>query len=166
MKMAEEDRIPPCQVFIDKEGRWYHEGAEMIHRDIIRLFYQHMERDSQGRYIINWNRQRCYVEVEDTAFVVWRVVRTGKEASGNARFVLCLSDDSQAVLSPETLWVGPQNILYCQVRNQSFPARFSRAAYYQLAQYVLEEDGTYFLPLNGKRYTLLVEEGSGSSKGD
>ena len=73
MAKTEMNELPPCLIFIDKEGRWYHKGAEMIHRDFIRLFYEHMELDLQGRYVINWQGQRCWVDVEDTAFVVRRV---------------------------------------------------------------------------------------------
>ena len=54
----------PCLIFIDKEGRWYHKGAEMIHREFIRLFYKHMELDPQGRYVINWQGQHCQLPVE------------------------------------------------------------------------------------------------------
>jgi hypothetical protein len=150
--MMTENDIPPCLIYIDKEGRWYHEGAEMIHREFIRLFYNNMELDSHGRYVIDWKGQRCYVEVEDTAFVVRRVVwqDKGKE-DGNERFILSLSDDTQEELMPDTLYVGRDNILYCGVKNRTFPARFTRAAYYQLAEYVEEENGTYYLPLNGRK---------------
>lgn len=147
-----ENDIPPCLIYIDKEGHWYHEGAEMIHREFIRLFYNNMELDSLGRYVIVWKGQRCYVEVEDTAFVVLRVVwqEKGKE-DGKERFILSLSDDTQEELMPDTLYVGRDNVLYCSVKNRTFPARFNRAAYYQLAAYVEEEKGVYYLPLNGQR---------------
>jgi len=128
--MTEND-IPPCLIYIDKEGRWYHRGAEMIHREFIRLFYNNIELDSSGRYVIDWKGQRCYVEVEDTAFVVRSV--------------------TQEELMPDTLYVGQDNVLYCSVKNHTFPARFNRAAYYQLAAYVEEENGTYYLPLNGRK---------------
>ncbi len=150
--MITENDIPPCLIFIDKEGRWYHEGAEMIHREFIRLFYNNMELDSLGRYIIDWKGQRCYVEVEDTAFVVRRVVWQDKgDGDGKERLILSLSDDMQEELMPDTLYVGRDNVLYCSVKNRTFPARFTRAAYYQLAGYVEEENGTYYLPLNGRK---------------
>jgi hypothetical protein len=147
-----ENDIPPCLIYIDKEGRWYHEGAEMIHREFIRLFYNNMELDSLGRYVIAWKGQRCYVEAEDTAFVVLRVVwqEKGKE-DGKERFILSLSDDTQEELMPDTIYVGRDNVLYCSVKNRTFPARFNRAAYYQLAAYVEEEKGVYYLPLNGQK---------------
>ena len=149
--------IPPCLIYIDKEGQWFHKGVEMIHREFIRLFYQNMELDEQGQYIISWQGDRCYVEVEDTPFVVWRVVFEDKKDSYESRFILYLSDDSREDLSPETLSLGDENVLYCKVKNQSFPARFCRAAYYQVAEYIEEEEGKYFLPLNGEKYILLED---------
>lgn len=151
MDKLENSDLPPCLITIDKEGRWYHKGAEMIHREFIRLFYDNMVLDSWGRYVIEWKGQRCYVDVEDTAFVVRRVVRQDKEKEdGTDSFVLSLSDDTQEDLVPDTLCVGLDNILYCSVKNRTFPARFTRAAYYQLAEYVEEENGKYYLPLNGR----------------
>jgi hypothetical protein len=93
------------------------------------------------------------VEVEDTPFVVRRTTFMQGE-KGNSRFILSLSDDSQEDLSPETLFIGDDNVLYCKVKNRTFPARFDRPAYYQLAEYVEEDNNGYFLPLNGENYRL------------
>jgi hypothetical protein len=56
--MTDEGDIPPCVITIDKEGRWYHKGMEMVRREFIRLFYQHMSIDSLGRYVIDWGGER------------------------------------------------------------------------------------------------------------
>jgi hypothetical protein len=154
MNRVKNSGLPPCMIFIDKEGRWYHEGAEMIRRDFIRLFYRKMELDSEGRYVINWNGERCWVDVEDTAFVVRRAVYQDGERTGNARFVLNLSDDTEEELMPDTLCVGQDNVLYCRVKNRLFPARFNRASYYQLAEYIEEENASYYLTLNGNKYNI------------
>ncbi|MBW2047754.1 MAG: DUF1285 domain-containing protein [Deltaproteobacteria bacterium] len=148
--------IPPCLIFIDKEGRWYHQGAEIIRRDFVGLFYQNMELDGEGRYLINWAGRTCYVEVEDTAFVVRRVSLEGGGQDGDLRLELSLSDDTKEVLDPDTLWIGNQNVLYCRVKSGLFPARFNRAAYYQLAQHVEEEGGAFFLSLNDRRHMILT----------
>jgi len=142
--------IPPCLIYIDKEGRWFHNGAEMIHREFIRLFYQHIEIDPLGRYIISWRGERCYVEVEDTPFVVWRVICKDRDS----RFILYLSDDSQEDLKPDTLYVGEKNVLYCKVKDGTFSARFNRPSYYQLAEYIEEEGGRFFLPHDGEKYQI------------
>ncbi|MBW2119262.1 MAG: DUF1285 domain-containing protein [Deltaproteobacteria bacterium] len=154
MNRVKNGDLPPCMIFIDKEGRWYHKGAEMIHRDFIQLFYKNMELDSEGRYVINWDGKRCRVDVEDTAFVVRRVMYQDGDRAGNARFVLSLSDDTEEDLIPDTIFIGEENVLYCRVKNRSFPARFNRAAYYQLAEYIEEENDSYYLPLNGKKYGI------------
>jgi hypothetical protein len=156
MTKSEKDDLPPCLIFIDREGRWFHKGAEMIRRNIIHLFYQNMELDSKGRYVITWNNQRCYVEVEDTAFVVRSVGFQAGIQACDARFGLYLSDDTIEELLPETLYVGQDNVLYCRVKNLAFPARFSRAAYYQLAKYIEEENGAFYLPLNGEKYQVMM----------
>jgi len=155
MNREKTNDLPPCMIFIDKEGRWYHEGAEMIRRDFVQLFYKNMELDSEGRYVINWNGEPFRVDVEDTAFVVRRVVYEDGERIGNARFVLNLSDDTEEELMPDTLCVGRDNVLYCRVKNRIFPARFNRAAYYQLAEYIEEENESYYLALNGNKYNII-----------
>jgi len=152
------DDIPPCLIFIDKEGRWYHQGAEMIHREVIRLFYQNMVLSPEGRYLINWENALCYVEVEDTAFVVMRVSYDEGSQRQTTRFQLSLSDDTKETLEPDTLRVGKDHVLYCRVKSGIFPARFNRAAYYQLAEYIEEKNGAYFLPLNGQKYIIRTDD--------
>jgi len=154
MKKHEIKDLPPCLIYIDKEGQWYHEGAEMIRRDFIRIFYENMEMDSQGRYVILWGGKRCLVEVEDTAFVVWNMRHRDADAGGKERFVLQLSDDSSEDLIPDSLYVGRDNVLYCKVKKTAFPARFSRAAYYQLATHIVEENDNFYLPFNHRKYEI------------
>ena len=155
--MTQTDDLPPCLISIDKEGRWYHKGVEMVRREFIRLFYQHLSMDSLGRYVIDWSGERCTLEVEDTAYVVLRVMAGEKGLSGHNRFVLLLSDDSLENLDPGTLRVGKDHVLYCKVKGCTFPARFSRPAYYQLAEHVEEEEGIFYLTVNGQRHILHQE---------
>jgi hypothetical protein len=157
MQKTDNTDIPPCLIFINKDGQWFHKGAEIIHRHIISLFYENMVLDEQGRYIIQMDNQRCYVDVEDTAFVVWRLTRVSANKDQNAKMVLYLSDNTKEDLEPHTLFIGQENVLYCKVKKGTFTARFNRASYYQLAQYCEAEGNTYYLPLNGRRYILLKE---------
>ena len=152
--MTQKDHIPPCLISIDKEGRWFHKGAEMIHREYIRLFYENMSLDDQGRYLIHWAGETCYVEVEDTAFVIRRVFFVSGGQSGAPQYVLTLSDDTEEALAPDTLYVGNENVLYCRVKEKRFPARFLRSAYYQLADHIIEKEGSFFLPLNKTMYPI------------
>ncbi len=150
--MSSNEEYSPCLIYIDKEARWFHKGVEMIHRDFIHLFYHNMTLKPDGQYIIAWNNQKCYVEVEDTAFVVRKVIF--RQVKTSSRFELFLSDDSNEDLQPETIFMGDKNVLYCKVKEGTFPARFDRAAYYQLAENILEEDDQYYLPINGKKHLI------------
>lgn len=137
------------EIKIDKEGKWYFRGAEMVRRDIIRYFYDHLKIDEEGRYKIEIPGDSCYVEVEDTAYVVKSVdIRNGE-------VLLYLSDDSQEVLDPSSLGIGRENVLYCRVKDGRFPARFNRPSYYQLAAYFThDENKGFYLALGDKRFYL------------
>jgi len=148
----DEREMPPCFILIDREGRWFHKGAEMIQRDIVRLFYEHIEVDSLGRYVVRLGDESCYLDVEDTPFVVQRVRFEDDGDIQNLR--VFLSDDTEEALNPETLFVGEENVLYCTVKQGRFSARFHRPAYYQLAEFVQEEEGRFHLPLNGRKHFI------------
>ncbi len=153
--IPETDAIQPCLIHIDKEGRWTHKGAEMTRQDLIQLFYRNMELDQEaGQYLINWQGTKCYVDVEDTAFVVTRAAFEEKTGNGKPGFVLHLSDGTKENLLPETLCTGDRHVLYCRIKNMTFPARFLRPAYYQLAEYVDEENGNYVIRLDGRSYPI------------
>lgn len=153
-----EDGIAPCLIHIDKEGKWFHKGVEMIRREFVRSFYQQMELDDMGRYIIYWGGKPCHVDVADTAFVVKRVASLNEETGKRNGFVLSLSDDTEEELMPDTLYLGEENVLYCRVKNGIFPARFNRAAYYQLAAHIEAEGGDYVLPVNGRKFKIAAPE--------
>jgi hypothetical protein len=144
--------IPPCFIFVDKEGKWFHKGAEMVRREIIRFFCDRLELDHSGRYVIRLDEESCYIEVEDTPFVVQAV--HFEEIGGRETLRISLNDDTREALRPESLYVGVENVLYCKVKEGRFVARFHRPAYYQLAEFVKEVDGEFYLPLNGRSHLI------------
>jgi hypothetical protein len=142
-------------IFVSKDGKWYHEGAEIIHRAIFLWMIQSLEKTEDGIFIVHLNNQKCYLEVEDTPLVVQQVdlIQEGPEGQANIR--LTLNDESQEILNPDTLRISPESVLYCTVKNDEFPARFLRPAYYQIAENISEDDsdGFVFL-LNHKKYPI------------
>lgn len=149
-----ENNIPPCMIYIDKDGKWFHKGIEMIHKGIVNEFYRNLTTDPFGKYIITLGKEKCFVEVEDTPFIITRVEFDKAEKSMEAQIILYLIDDTQENLDPDTLTVGDENILYCLIKKSTFKARFSRAAYYQLASRIKEEGDKYYLPLKNKKHYI------------
>lgn len=145
---------PPCMIYIDLAGKWFHKGAEIIRKDMIRMFFQSMVMDSAGNYVIIWDGKPCLVDVADTAYVVQSVTHI-QEGGKGGRFSLELNDGSSEYLDPGTLQLKTDtNVPYCRVKEGVFPARLTRQAYYQLAQHVIETDGAFYLPAEGKLFHL------------
>ena len=139
---------------IDKEGIWYYRGAHMFRKEILTLFFDHLQVDDQDRYYIHLNDETYYLDVEDTPFVVTAVYESATP-KGEKQLDLLLSDDRLEPLDPASLLIGEDNILYCRVKNGKFPARFTRKGYYQLAHHIDSEDGdTFHISLSGQKYYI------------
>jgi hypothetical protein len=154
-----ENGLPPCGIFIDQEGDWYYGGSPMERADIVSYLCQHLRREeSSGKYIIQMDKQRCYLEVEDTPLVVTSVVHQDirGEKKQDQIYLSLKHLTTDQPLDPTTLWVGKGNVLYCKVMEGAIPARFLRPAYYQLAEFIHEdeEDHRFYLLLRGKRHYI------------
>ena len=150
------DKQIQSDIRIDRDGVWHFRGAEMIRKDIIRLFYQHLRKDEAGRFLIELQDDRSYIEVEDVPYAVRSVTRVLDGQGGVSSYLLQLNDDTIEELDPQTLRIGEGNILYSSVREGLFEAKFSRAAYYQIAnlmEYDSESD-LFYLVQNGLKFTV------------
>jgi hypothetical protein len=145
--------IPPCNIRIDKEGNWFHKGLPIINKKIYLHLNQCLSRDASGRYILSMNGEECYLEVEDTPFVIQEVVASPNPDNPTS-LVLKLNDGTEEPLSPETLRVGQEDVMYCTVKEARHEARLLRSAYYQLAQFLQQEGKAYFLVLGDNKTPL------------
>jgi len=161
MKIKAED-LPPSHIRIDKEGGWHYKGNEMFRKDIVKLFYENLKRDDAGRYYIELENDAASLEVEDTAYVVKAVYRSGRPEEGNERLVVLLNDESLEDLDCSTLCISRDNVLYCTVKPDGHPARFLRSSYYQIAEAFEYDESrdSYYLPLNGMRYYIQQRDGA------
>jgi len=144
------------EIKIDKEGLWYYNGAHMFRKDILQVFFQSLKIDECGKYLIEMGTERCYLEVEDTPFVVASVYKTKHPCSGLEQIEVLLNDDSCEVLEMNSLYTGRDNVLYCSVKEGRFTARFSRKSYYQIAGFIEQSENSadYFINLNGEKYFI------------
>ncbi len=149
------DVTPYLKLVIDKDGRWFQNGAEIIHPEIYKYFNELLEKTSDGGYRIRRGHEYCSVEVEDAPFVVQTVDQIGK-----GKVCIHLNDGSAEPLKPEWFWIGRDNVPYCRVKNGSFHARFSRPAYYALARHIVadEDERNFFLHIDGQRTPISTSE--------
>ena len=141
-----EGKLPPCQIQVNTQGELYHNGAPLIHPGILELIYQAV-RYQDGVYLLEMDGKRCQLEVADTFWVVRSLDRRGDT------LLLTLNDGNQEELDPSSLWIGPQDVIYCRVKG-GLPARFTRQAYYQLAAFIEEDGDGFALRLGERSYPL------------
>lgn len=141
------DATPYLKLFIDKDGRWFQNGKEIIHAAIYRQFCDMLEKTADGAYLVRMGKEICGVEVEDAPFVVKTVVE-----DGSGEVSIQLNDSTTELFDPDGFWIGDDNVPYCKVKGGTFHARFSRPAYYQIAEHIgSDADGKdFFFRLNGK----------------
>ena len=166
-KETHENRAP-YPIRIDREGVWYYLESEMIRKDIIRLFYDHLHKDDTGEYFIEMGVEQCFIEVEDTPYVVRAVYKISSHNGSGEYIRLMLNDLSVEDLDPASLRIGTANVPYCDVREGRFSARFSRAGYYQIAECIEhdQKQDTYYIELNGNRFYLEKPEESHDKRQD
>ena len=147
------ENIPPCHIRIDKEGNWYYQNLPIINKKVYLYLNQCISRDQEGRYILLMDKERCYLEVEDTPFVIRGVSLRPVAGRPHTLFVK-LNDETEEELNTDTLRVGEENVLYCKVKEGMYEAHFLRAGHYQLAQFLQHDEKGYHLLVEGKRICL------------
>ncbi|HEV8529972.1 MAG TPA: hypothetical protein VGT00_00985 [Methylomirabilota bacterium] len=142
---------------VDREGRIYHDGTEIVDPATLRFFLLALTRTPEGRWLAVCQGERNWFESEgrrpeDTPFIVQRLRLTVE--SGRLRAVeLCLAGDYREPLDPATLEQDGER-LFCAVRRGAFRARFGHRAMQQLAPYLSEGPDGPALALDGRRHAL------------
>ncbi len=137
---------------VDDEGRLLHRGEPVTHARTLEVLWSSLSRTEDGRWRVQIGRERAYVEVAETPWVVRGVIAAGADAPPT----LLLSDGTREPLDPATLRIGEGGVLRCRV-NGGEPARFSRAGQVALGL-SLDEDppgsGRLAITLGGVRWPI------------
>ncbi len=152
-----EDGAPRYELRIDREGRWFHEGVEIVREDIRNLFSRNLARCDDGGYCVRIGADESPVVVEDAPFVVVRVTEEPRSSGPRGGLTLLLNDGGLEPFDARTLEFRDANVPYCRVR-ADLEARFLRAAYYQLAKFIRHDEAgdTYYLELGGERIEIEI----------
>lgn len=122
------------EIRLDDRGRWTHEGLDFENQRIIDLFSRSVDRTEGGTWVLEVGRFTYPITVDDVGFFVERFDDTSNPPT------VKLSDETEEKLNVDTLEYEPGGRLYCTVKNGRFRARFKRDAYYDAAEYVVEEN--------------------------
>ncbi|MGO9374628.1 MAG: hypothetical protein ACLQBD_21370 [Syntrophobacteraceae bacterium] len=150
------EELQPSGILVDENGDWFHYGNKIFRPEILETLYSKLDQMPTGQFVLADSMGPCPIDVADTPFVVSRV-DIDTDGSDRERILICMKNiPGSEVLDLDTLAVGRDNILYCKVLQRRFLARFSRPAYYQLAEFVREDDGgqDFYIELSGKKYPI------------
>ena len=158
--MTEQYQNELPEIRIDRNGVWYYRDMEMTRLEIVQYFYNHLRRDSEGKYRIELDNEQCLIQVDDVPYVIKSVSREFFGEERGLCMVISLSDGSREKLKPETIRIGEKNVLYCRVKQCNHEARFSRQAYYQLSEYIEHDsqNDRYFMTVDGHFYYLVERQ--------
>jgi hypothetical protein len=145
------------ELVIDKEGTWLYNGQPIVNKAIYLFFNQTLEYSPAGGYQVRVGAEVSPVAVEDTPFVVTDVVLVSGPEQKESFFNIQLNDETEEPLDLESLSVGKDNVLYCEVKSGNFKARFLRHSYYRLTEHMLQEgEDRFYIPLNGRKYYIVT----------
>ncbi len=147
----------PADLRIDRDGRWYANGLQVVHEKIFDLFCKSLIREN-GTYFIRIGEQINPVIVEDVPFSV-RGLYVENTEDGNDIIRLLLNDGRTIDLDPVTLRAVDEMSVYCGIPGTNMEAKFSKDALPMFSRYLEQDDtsGGYYLEINGNRYDLFNE---------
>jgi uncharacterized protein len=147
------ERIRRSGIRIDREGRFVHEGAEVLHEGLRRALFRWLDTEPDGRVVLRLDERRfAYVDVDDTPLVARAARLDGAGAA--ERVLLALSDGAEEPLDVATLTIDDAGVLRARVRGGRLEARLATSAVAAFAERVSEEAGRMFLTLAGSRRAI------------
>ncbi|HSB42784.1 MAG TPA: hypothetical protein VLK28_13190 [Methylomirabilota bacterium] len=137
---------------VDRDGRIFHDGTEIVDPAVLRFFLRAMGRTEDGRWLVLCQGERNWFEAVDTPFVVQRL-RVVTDGGRLEAVELVFAGDHREALDPGTL-ESERDLLFCRVRAGAFRARFGRVAVQQLAPFLVDAGEGSALLLCGARHPV------------
>jgi hypothetical protein len=134
-----------------KDGRWYADREPITNERIASLFSRHVTRGDDGAFWLIVGDERARIEVEDTPFVVVRI-----DGDPDRGFRLGLNDETSEPLAADSLRIGEDDVLYCDVKDGRYRARFLRPAQVELLSHARAEGDGFALPVGSGRVKSLT----------
>lgn len=144
-----EQKVSPNveEILIDADGVWYYGEKPLERLNLIRLFYTVLQKEGDDFWIVT-PAERVPVRVIDAPYSVVSVQKNGD------RIECLLNDESLICLTKSCLpSIAKNDALYITVRD-SLNARFQRSAFLHIAEWIYEQNGSYFLDSCGEKIQI------------
>ena len=164
-QLIDERRVPPVDQWnpakcghsgmrISRDGTWYHDGAPIRRRAMVRLFSTVLRREPDGRHVLVTPTEKLDIDVDSTAF---RAIDMRVEGKGQDQRIAFALDSGDAVIvgpdHPLRIVDTPEGTSPRILVRHGLEAELTRAVYYELAELALagEQSGVWsdgaFFPL-------------------
>jgi hypothetical protein len=136
-------------VRLDAEGRFWHEGGEILHPGLRAALWRWLDRNPDGRYVFRLDAERfVYLDVDDTPHLVRSLRWEGDRALAQ------LADGTEEPLALDTVRVDPDGRARCRVKSGRFEARLLPAAWATLGERLEDHGGEAVLIAGAARHRL------------
>jgi hypothetical protein len=143
------ERFRRTGIRLDREGRFWHEGATIDHEGMRRAFFRWMDRLDDGRPILRLDENRyVYLDVDDAPLLV-----TSARWDGDRAFITT-NDGAEQELAYDTLAVADDDAMYCHVRNRKLEARLTTPAFHTISERIEETENGFALRAAGARHSI------------
>lgn len=136
------DEIDIC---ISRDGTWYHRGAPISRRELVRLFSTILRKETDGFYLVT-PIEKMRIQVEDAPFLA---VLLDVQGSGQEQRLMFTTNVGDQVIAGTdhrfrigTARPDETTIPYIHIRS-GMEARISRAVFYQLAEIAVPGGGGF-----------------------
>lgn len=144
------------EIFLDKEGVWYHNSVKFTNEKIIDFFNRSVNITAEGIHVIHYGDYTYPIIVEDAPVFVTGVIFSG--FGDFEKIELNLSTGESEELDCSTLFIKENNSLYCRVKSGRLTAKFRRSPSFHLMERLVEDaPGKYSLFLCGEKIELKTE---------
>ena len=122
---------------LDREGRFWHEGALVEHPRVALAFHKGLGRAPDGRPTISFGRTWCYIVAEGPLFQVRAALCTPAADDSLRSCLLRLDDGSEEALSlsPGAVAADGEGVLHVRVKGGREWARLAPAAQAELGRW-------------------------------
>lgn len=137
---------------IDDEGKLWHENSEIKDEKTLLFFMHRLEKDEQGKYFVLCQGEFNSIAVENVPYIVQNLT------IGKDKIQLGFPGKYRQELDLNSLFIAPDQRLYCRVRKGNFLARFNRNTFYEIANFIHTEESenheNFYVLFNNTKYPI------------